>query len=141
MEDKRHPEDYCHNCGADNICWYAPNEIFNSVTGTHGEGIICPQCFMKMADAKGMKIIFTVEDFNKRGTAKDQELSLLTEKYNKLKEAFEAQVAYTELLGDEISDMSTICKVHHWQSSRIEEGQSLGDKLAELKVKAGLKEQ
>lgn len=89
MEDKRHPEDYCHNCGADNICWYAPNEIFNSVTGTHGEGIMCPQCFMKMADAKGMKIIFTVEDFNNRGTAKDQELSLLTEKYNKLKEAFD----------------------------------------------------
>lgn len=93
---------------------------------------------------------------------KDQELSLLTEKYNqleaktidldlreyelkrkynKLKEAFEAQVAYTELLGDEIADMSTICRVHHWQSSRIEEGKSLREKLAELKVKAGLKEQ
>jgi len=61
-EIEPHPEDYCQICKGKNVCWYAPNEIFNSVNG-NDIGIMCPQCFEKMAKEKGYdKLIFRVED-------------------------------------------------------------------------------
>ncbi len=43
MSTERHPEDYCHECGADYPRWWSPE--WPVVTGTHG-GITCPRCFM-----------------------------------------------------------------------------------------------
>lgn len=61
-----HPEATCKKCGGKNTLWYAPNEIWNSVMRDtdHLEddwGIICPQCFLELTEAKGLKLIFTVE--------------------------------------------------------------------------------
>lgn len=55
-----HPEAFCQKCGHPNPVWYAPNELFNKINGSP-VGIMCPVCFQKMADEKGINIIFTVE--------------------------------------------------------------------------------
>jgi hypothetical protein len=52
-----HPEDFCHRCGGRNVCWYAPSPLWNIVMSYPHErwnGIICPQCFMELAEAAGL---------------------------------------------------------------------------------------
>lgn len=62
-----HPEDHCAKCGGKNTRWYAPNKIWNSVMRDKDRledkwGIICPQCFLELADVKyPQRLIFTVE--------------------------------------------------------------------------------
>ncbi|MGK9222266.1 MULTISPECIES: hypothetical protein [unclassified Microbacterium] len=48
-----HPEDYCHRCGARNIDWAAPADIWKTATAawaaeTGREGICCPACFAEL---------------------------------------------------------------------------------------------
>ena len=49
-----HPEDYCHRCGLQNACWYAPSPLWNAVMGDSGQGIVCMLCFVEIAEAKGI---------------------------------------------------------------------------------------
>ena len=56
-----HPEAHCQKCGGKNPTWYAPNRLWNKVTGNPAGLIICPKCFQYMADALGLEIVFTVE--------------------------------------------------------------------------------
>ncbi len=55
-----HPEATCQACGGRNINWYADNTLFNEVNGSPN-GIVCPECFRKAAEAKGIKIYFKAE--------------------------------------------------------------------------------
>lgn len=41
---------------------------------------------------------------------------------------------YAQLLGDEINDMAGFASVHGWQSSRIEQGKLLRDKIKQLEA-------
>lgn len=53
-----HPEDYCHRCGGPNLPWWTPSPIWNAVMGYPDQahdGIVCPQCFAELAEAKGAK--------------------------------------------------------------------------------------
>jgi hypothetical protein len=52
--ETRHPEDYCHICGFDNIVWYADNDLWNKVMDKREE-ICCPVCFVKFAESKGIR--------------------------------------------------------------------------------------
>jgi hypothetical protein len=47
-----HPELRCEKCGGDNVTWFAPNELWNAVNGSPN-GIMCPLCFIRTAEAKG----------------------------------------------------------------------------------------
>lgn len=49
-----HPEAKCQKCGNDNVVWFAPNELWNKVVDDK-TAILCPVCFVKMAEAKGIK--------------------------------------------------------------------------------------
>lgn len=55
-----HPEDRCQQCGNKNIVWSADNDLWNKVMGSPN-GIICPQCFEKIAKEKGVSITFRAE--------------------------------------------------------------------------------
>ena len=48
----------CQDCGARNIIWTAPHELWESVMecvpGIRTGGIICPTCFVRRAYAKGI---------------------------------------------------------------------------------------
>lgn len=62
MENKlyKHPEEYCHICLGHNISWYAENDLFNKIN-RDGNGIMCPKCFLELAEKKGIKLIFKPE--------------------------------------------------------------------------------
>lgn len=49
-----HPEDYCHECGRPNICWFAQNDLWNQVMDDRGS-IVCPICFVNKAEEQGIK--------------------------------------------------------------------------------------
>ncbi len=61
-EDK-HPEDFCQECGKENVSWYADNDLWNAVMPDDG-GILCPQCFEKKAKDKGLDMIFHASRIN-----------------------------------------------------------------------------
>ncbi len=44
---KSHPEDTCQQCGGCNVIWWVDCETWQSVM--HGEGVVCPTCFMLKA--------------------------------------------------------------------------------------------
>lgn len=51
-----HPESHCQKCGGPNIVWFAANDLWNRVVGEEEEcSIVCPICFVEMAEAKGIK--------------------------------------------------------------------------------------
>lgn len=52
--DTDHPEAFCQDCHRPNAVWFAPNEIWNSVNA-EGNGILCPVCFIRKAEAAGIK--------------------------------------------------------------------------------------
>lgn len=55
-----HPEDHCQRCGGPNVIWFAPNELWNRVVGSPN-GILCPVCFIKMAEAMGISTTWRLE--------------------------------------------------------------------------------
>ncbi len=48
-----HPEDKCEKCGGPNICWCCDSPLWNEVARSRGRGILCPICFVKMAQEHG----------------------------------------------------------------------------------------
>jgi len=52
--NKDHPEHYCHKCNGRNIIWNVDNKLWNAVMGNHSD-ILCPICFIELAEAKGIK--------------------------------------------------------------------------------------
>ncbi|MDP9113881.1 MAG: hypothetical protein M3O20_09375, partial [Acidobacteriota bacterium] len=48
-----HPENMCQECGGPNPVWFAPNHIWNQIVGSEA-GMLCPVCFIKRADSKGL---------------------------------------------------------------------------------------
>lgn len=48
-------EEKCKACGGDNPVWSANNELWNKVNGSPN-GILCPTCFVKMANEAGIKM-------------------------------------------------------------------------------------
>lgn len=51
----KHPEDICGKCGGPNIIWFVNNSIWNRVMH-HGSGILCPICFVKIAENEGYNL-------------------------------------------------------------------------------------
>ncbi len=49
-----HPEDICQRCSGPNVVWFADNDVWNAVIGSPN-GIICPICFVREAEAKGFQ--------------------------------------------------------------------------------------
>lgn len=49
------PQASCDECGRPNIVWSAPNDVWNQVTGHPAGLIICPVCFVQMANAAGFR--------------------------------------------------------------------------------------
>lgn len=52
--DQNETESRCQSCGGHNPVWFAPNELWNRVTEDKAL-IICPVCFIKLAEAKGIR--------------------------------------------------------------------------------------
>jgi len=55
-----HPEAKCQECNGKNPIWYAENELWNRVMGSPN-GIICPACFSRKAEALGLATILKCE--------------------------------------------------------------------------------
>lgn len=57
----QHPEDYCHKCGGPNVVWFAPNSLWNkSVREANQPEILCPVCFVRLAEAAGVQAVWEV---------------------------------------------------------------------------------
>lgn len=51
-----HPEESCERCHRPNVTWFAPSELWNkAVRAVDGPGILCPVCFMQLAEAAGIR--------------------------------------------------------------------------------------
>lgn len=55
--NRDHPEGYCHRCGGKNLLnWTADNDVWNAVMRKDGsdlfDGIVCPICFVQLAEEK-----------------------------------------------------------------------------------------
>jgi hypothetical protein len=57
----KHPEDYCQKCRQPNITWFAPNELWNKVTGNKSGLILCPVCFAKQAEKTMLNVVWKLE--------------------------------------------------------------------------------
>lgn len=56
LSEEDHPESHCQKCGGPNIVWFAASDLWNRVVGEEEEcSILCPICFVEMAEAKGIK--------------------------------------------------------------------------------------
>src|SRR6187549_3921204 len=62
-----HSEDYCHRCGGPNTIWDAPSPLWNEVMrggdingNWQFDEIICPTCFMILAEKAGIATGFRV---------------------------------------------------------------------------------
>lgn len=64
----QHPEDTCHRCGKPFIGWSAPSPLWNEVMRGGScaggpepyRGIICPSCFMHLAEQAGIATMWRV---------------------------------------------------------------------------------
>ncbi|HZL80408.1 MAG TPA: hypothetical protein VFC06_00455 [Demequina sp.] len=47
-----HPEDFCHRCGAANVCWFTDSTTWNDVMEdeTRWNGILCVPCFIALTE-------------------------------------------------------------------------------------------
>lgn len=72
-----HPEDYCHNCGTQNMLWCAERDDWLAATKdwaaeTGREGICCPQCFADMhrdaTDKDTVWMLITSDRYNQLTT-------------------------------------------------------------------------
>lgn len=61
-----HPETYCHRCAGPNLPWAAPSPLWNEVMRgdinntdlDQWDGIVCPTCFMVLAEEAGIAEIW-----------------------------------------------------------------------------------
>ena len=58
---RSHPEGTCDRCGGGNVCWFAPSPLWNTVARSHGYGILCPLCFIVLAEAQGLRAAWKIE--------------------------------------------------------------------------------
>ncbi len=76
-----HNGETCQECGRPYLLWFAADDLYERVTGRHGEpwsdgsgrvqaapGLFCLACFDRMAEAKGVSIIWQPEVYP--GTAR-----------------------------------------------------------------------
>jgi hypothetical protein len=63
-----HPESYCHRCGGPNVVWSASSPLWNEVMrggdingSWQWDEIICPTCFMALAESAGIASLFYVD--------------------------------------------------------------------------------
>jgi hypothetical protein len=75
----KHPEDYCHRCGGDNVSWSAPSPLWNEVmrggdinAPDDYQGIICPTCFIKLCEEMGVASGFRVYATNIQAELKEE---------------------------------------------------------------------
>lgn len=76
----------CEDCGAEPLVWFAPNSLWNRVKGgpeakDDPGGMLCPNCFIKRAEALGIKPtawIISMEDLATKNTDADVVLSQFT---------------------------------------------------------------
>ena len=47
----------CQDCGRDFVLWSAPDDLYAEVYGSL-RGILCPACFSRRAEAKGIAVGF-----------------------------------------------------------------------------------
>jgi hypothetical protein len=50
-------DERCQDCGRAYVLWHAPGELYAEVHGS-GFGLLCPRCFDRQAEAKGITISF-----------------------------------------------------------------------------------
>lgn len=50
----------CQDCGREYVLWHAPDDLYAEVHGS-GFGLLCPGCFSRQADAKGITVCFAAE--------------------------------------------------------------------------------
>lgn len=51
-----HPEAFCERCHRPNVTWFAPSDLWNkAVRAVGAEEILCPVCFVQLAEAAGIK--------------------------------------------------------------------------------------
>lgn len=59
--EEAHPEDFCKKCGRPNIVWFAPNSLWNKVVRVNNHpGVLCPICFVELAEAIGIREVWKV---------------------------------------------------------------------------------
>lgn len=48
-------ESTCDECGRENVCWFAPSEIWNAAARDKdgSDPMLCPVCFIKRAERAG----------------------------------------------------------------------------------------
>lgn len=63
-----HPEDFCEECGRENVTWFGPSEIWNKVVRVPGERdqMLCPVCFIKRAEKAGYGPVWQVTSHHPR---------------------------------------------------------------------------
>jgi len=49
--------EHCQDCGRRYVLWRAPDDLYAEVHGS-GSGLLCPACFSRQADAKGVTVCF-----------------------------------------------------------------------------------
>lgn len=61
IEARAHPEDFCQRCKRPNVVWFAPNHLWNKVVRANNQpGILCPICFVELAEAIGIHEVWKV---------------------------------------------------------------------------------
>lgn len=59
--DNRHPEDFCQKCKRPNVVWFAPSPLWNAAVRAANEPeILCPVCFIQLAEAIGVSTAWFV---------------------------------------------------------------------------------
>jgi hypothetical protein len=55
VTESGHPEEFCSECGAKNVCWFTPNELWNAIVRNENatDPMLCPTCFIRRAVAAG----------------------------------------------------------------------------------------
>lgn len=60
-ETEKSPELYCHKCGGPNVVWFTSNAMWDkAVTKAKEPGILCPTCFIQLAEAAGFYGVWKV---------------------------------------------------------------------------------
>ena len=57
--------EHCQSCGRTYPLggwWHAPDDLWRRVTGRE-EGLRCPDCFGREADAKGITLVWSVREY------------------------------------------------------------------------------
>ena len=51
-------DEFCHRCGVEQplVWWCEDQRLWTEITGCHENGILCPDCFNKLAKNRGLLI-------------------------------------------------------------------------------------